>query len=276
MSLDKTKRISKDTLLCVSKLVFEVTRKCSAKCLDCAKGKSQHISMTSDMVDAFFINHRFGKVKDIVITGGEITLNVPVVSRLIDYLIAHEVPFETCRGPINGLIYDPKLIKSFEKLAKEGNVVKKEGSNESLVKIWVSYGKNRIPKPIEDVVAAYNDLNSPVFDKTVNYRTNHYALGKGKNLPDAKPYPGILTPESVEFEYDFIGNELHFVKPGAPSTLYYTAKGDLSLCTSFAEYNTHDEHAIGNCLSYNPEESSVALAVRKRFRDKIHDKQILF
>lgn len=61
-------------------VAIEITRRCNMKCAHCLRGNAQNMDVTKEVIDKFFDGFAGGAyVSTILLTGGEISLNVPAV-----------------------------------------------------------------------------------------------------------------------------------------------------------------------------------------------------
>ena len=65
-------------------LILEVTRRCNMSCAHCLRGNSQDADMTPETLRRVF--EIFKDVDEIAFTGGEPSLNVPIINQTIDIL----------------------------------------------------------------------------------------------------------------------------------------------------------------------------------------------
>ena len=91
-----------------STLAFEVTRKCNIACDHCCRGDARNKSMTKETVDAI-LDHISG-ISSLIITGGEPTLNVPIIRYIVDQLKAREISIEGFDITTNGVIFSLPLV----------------------------------------------------------------------------------------------------------------------------------------------------------------------
>jgi len=68
-------------MVCVNNLIVEVTRRCNMRCEHCMRGAAQKLDMSEEVISAMF--RGMGYIGDITFTGGEPTLAVPVIEKVI-------------------------------------------------------------------------------------------------------------------------------------------------------------------------------------------------
>lgn len=69
-------------MLNINNLIVEVTRKCNMKCEHCLRGNAQRLDMSDEVIAAMFKGVRH--VGDVTFTGGEPTMAVPVIEKVIE------------------------------------------------------------------------------------------------------------------------------------------------------------------------------------------------
>lgn len=68
-------------------VAIEVTRRCNMKCAHCLRGDAQNMDVSKETIDKFFDGFAGGAyISTIVLTGGEISLNVPAVRYVLKAL----------------------------------------------------------------------------------------------------------------------------------------------------------------------------------------------
>lgn len=68
--------------LTINNLIVEVTRRCNMKCVHCLRGNAQRVDMSQEVIGRLFDD--VGYVSSITFTGGEPTLAVPVIEKIIE------------------------------------------------------------------------------------------------------------------------------------------------------------------------------------------------
>lgn len=108
--------------LVINKLCIEVTRKCNMKCLHCMRGEPQKIEVSLNIIDELFNNNNFTikEIKELVITGGEPTLNVKALLKIIREIIENKIIIKSFNMVINGSNYSKKIIDSLNLLHNYG------------------------------------------------------------------------------------------------------------------------------------------------------------
>jgi hypothetical protein len=68
--------------LTINNLIVEVTRRCNMKCEHCLRGNAQRLDMSQEVIGRLFDD--VGYVSSITFTGGEPSLAVPVIEKIIE------------------------------------------------------------------------------------------------------------------------------------------------------------------------------------------------
>ena len=71
-------------------LILEVTRRCNMACKHCLRGKAENMDMPKAIVEKALSSAE--SVASITFSGGEPTLNVPVIKYTLDYCKSHNIP----------------------------------------------------------------------------------------------------------------------------------------------------------------------------------------
>ena len=108
----------KDADLIFSKIVFELTRKCNMNCIHCAKGCSQNIVITKEIIDKTLDTVEHNKIYEIELFGGEPTLEPDIIEYLVNEIIKRKIMLSSFDMSTNGLVASKKVIESFNKLGK--------------------------------------------------------------------------------------------------------------------------------------------------------------
>ena len=70
-------------------LSFEVTRRCNLRCMHCMRGDAQDLDMSEDVVKSVLDSIR--ELHYINFTGGEPSLNIPLIRFIVDEIIARRI-----------------------------------------------------------------------------------------------------------------------------------------------------------------------------------------
>ena len=66
-----------------------VTERCNLECEHCLRGCRSNKIMSDDVIEATLSN--FDYIETLAICGGEVTLSLDVVEKIINYIIKHEI-----------------------------------------------------------------------------------------------------------------------------------------------------------------------------------------
>ena len=100
-----------------------VTERCNLECEHCLRGCRSNKIMSDDVIEATLSN--FDYIETLAICGGEVTLSLDVVEKIINYIIKHEILVGEITYTINGTIYSQRFLDlidySNEYLISDGN-----------------------------------------------------------------------------------------------------------------------------------------------------------
>lgn len=97
-------------------LVLEVTRRCNMSCAHCLRGNSQDADMTPETLRRVF--EIFKDVDEITFTGGEPSLNVPIINQTIDILEQNNIHPGSFFIATNGKENVDELLQACDRLYK--------------------------------------------------------------------------------------------------------------------------------------------------------------
>ena len=85
-----------------------VTEKCNLECEHCLRGCRSNKVMLDDVIEATLSN--FDYIETLSICGGEVTLALDVVEKIINYIIKHQILVGEITYTINGTIYSQRFL----------------------------------------------------------------------------------------------------------------------------------------------------------------------
>ena len=95
-------------------LILEVTRKCNMSCAHCLRGPAQNMDMTEDIMRKTF--EIFDEIGSLVFSGGEPSLNIPLLQKTVDYIINHNIFIEDFFVATNGKENIDELLQVLDRL----------------------------------------------------------------------------------------------------------------------------------------------------------------
>lgn len=110
-----------------SRIVFEITRRCNMNCIHCAKGCSQNISITKEIIDKTLDTIQKNKIYAIDLFGGEPTLEPELIEYVIDGVIKRNIVLAGFEMTTNGTIIDKRISDAFNKMGEY--LLEKEGTS---------------------------------------------------------------------------------------------------------------------------------------------------
>ncbi len=180
-----------------------VTNNCNLECAHCLRGEACNQKMSDEVIEATLNN--FDYIRTLSICGGEVTLALDVVEKIINYVIEHQILVDEITYTINGTIYSKKFLElldySNEYLLKIADN-DKEKVRTSYAISWDGYHHDEIYRL---------GLKEQYVENFTKYMESSYYFGKreliGKlfregravNLPDEITVP--LRPMDVYMTY---------------------------------------------------------------------------
>lgn len=93
-----------------------VTNNCNLDCTHCLRGQKNCINMSDDVIEATLTQVR--SVDTLNISGGEPTLALDAIRKIIDYIIEKRIKIDDFTLTINGTIYSEELLELLDKISK--------------------------------------------------------------------------------------------------------------------------------------------------------------
>lgn len=101
---------SKTGLFIFDNLALEITRKCNMKCDHCLRGNAENINMTMKTIEPLL--SRTMQINTLTFTGGEPTLNIPLMKKILDYCKAHTIPVLNIYIVTNGKVVSDNFLST--------------------------------------------------------------------------------------------------------------------------------------------------------------------
>ena len=188
--------------LTINNLCIEVTRKCNMKCPHCMRGESQNISLETSTIENLFNNPELKiiSINQLVITGGEPTLNYRLILDIINQIIQNNIALKSFIMVINGSKYNKELVDAL-------NI---------LYQYKLTYDK----KETFDIICSLDQFHR---------QPKKEIIEKYRNLPYFKGNYKMLNPEDI-----ICLGRAYLNKLGNPDTYYYLTESLL-----YCLYNNH-------------------------------------
>lgn len=90
-------------------VMIELTRRCNMRCGHCFRGEAQNVDINCKHIDALL--EQTEMIGELVLTGGEPTLNMDAMEYLLDRLCERGIPVLKFQLLTNGLIYSERFIE---------------------------------------------------------------------------------------------------------------------------------------------------------------------
>lgn len=218
-------------------LILEVTRKCNMNCKHCLRGDTQNIDM--EMKTIIPILEITEHISSLVFSGGEPTLNIPLMYDVLHYVKKHDIPVDSFYIVTNGKVISDEFLK--------------------LLLEWYIYTIPHSPEPdmsgialskdiFHEDIPYENELKLRAFsffkeDKITNWEEKQYSLiDQGRASKLSKTAYKIWTkPSSHQLYVDRTPNE-NFV---IDDEIYISAKGEICGDCDLS-YANMTKHAVGN------------------------------
>ena len=96
----------------IQNLALNITDNCNLECSHCLRGKSCNNNMSDDVIEATLSQVK--GIGNLSINGGEPTLAIGQIEKIIDYILKNNILIEEFTTTINGTIYSEKLLRLLE------------------------------------------------------------------------------------------------------------------------------------------------------------------
>lgn len=98
----------------IQNLAMIVTEKCNLDCAHCLRGKKSNNCITDEVIEKTL--DQVAGVGNLAINGGEPTLVIDRLEKIISYIIKKRIMVEAFTVTINGTIYSPELLELLEEI----------------------------------------------------------------------------------------------------------------------------------------------------------------
>ena len=235
--------------LIYKELGIELTRRCNEMCKHCLRGPAEPVDLSKDVIDALFDNNDIDLIENLLLSGGEPTMNGEALLYLVDKLIEKEVIVGSYRVIVNGTYYDDRFGDAIRKLHRyvdsigwnrEYNVMQ----SERFGSIGISqdqFHKSYDPKVLEKI----QELPSTVSILREEYKPSTI-------LPYGRANDNDLSNREEDYSNLFIKEDsfiiLGYGEPGVEfKKQYICANGNVCLDPNYP-FKILDTHNVGNVL----------------------------
>ena len=228
-------------MLACDGLVMEVTRRCNIRCDHCLRGEPQMIDMSRAVVDATL--RQVNSVYHLTLTGGEPTLNLPIIDYIVQAFQKHEVGLESFYMATNGVNPSMAVIKTLINLYEicdDKEECRLEWSNDQYHEIM-----DCSEPEMYQILSIYGKKYSEEVKKK---------YGEGNIINEGRANWNGLSQHNHSLESIWLGED----EDGSgnlrlESTLYISANGNIMTDCDCA-FERIDDECIGNILTDNLEE----------------------
>lgn len=98
--------------LYIQNLGLIITDRCNLKCKHCLRGGSFSKDMSNEVIAATLDQVNF--INTLCICGGEVTLAIPTLEKVLTYVVDNRIPLECVSATINGTVYSEELLRLFD------------------------------------------------------------------------------------------------------------------------------------------------------------------
>jgi len=230
-------------------LGIELTRRCNEKCAHCLRGDALDVDLSKEIIDSLFDNNDIRLIENLLLSGGEPTMNGQALSYLVDKIIEKRVVIGTYRVIINGTYYDPLFGDAIKRLHE---YIDRVGWNKLYNVMYAnSFGRigisqDQYHKEVkQEVLDKLNELPSKIIILDDEYNSE-------KLLPYGRAFDNSLSSnignlsKLTDIEGSYIINK--YGNDGIQiNKQYICANGNVCLDPNYP-FKVLDEYKIGNVL----------------------------
>ncbi len=230
-------------------LGIELTRRCNEKCKHCLRGDAIDEDLSKEVIDSLFDNNNIRLIENLLLSGGEPTMNSKALYYLVDKIIEKRVVVGTYRVIINGTYYDPLFGKAITKLHE---YIKTVGWNDTYNVMYAnSFGRIGISQDQyhkeakQEVLDKLSELPAKVVILDNEYNSNlllPYGRALDNDLSSNEPNTSKLT--DIDGSYIM----MKYGRGGIQINRHYIcANGNVCLDPNYP-FEILDKYRIGNVL----------------------------
>lgn len=236
-------------------LQVEITRRCNMSCGHCYRGDAQDIDLSFDTIDNLL--SQVDTLSDLLITGGEPLLAIPVLQHLFDAITANNIRLEDFVITTNGSVHSNDFLRIVEEINNYIKGFLAAGDDRSHVIVNVSIDKYHIDGCGNEFISNCRNAfaNKGISVLTQISGNNPWPIGRGAELGiwETVKYntppnldaaidvwePHKKLPACNDFNADLVKGRL---TPYILCPIYLSAKGKLysANCTTNYDYGTID------------------------------------
>ena len=233
-------------------LGIELTRRCNEKCEHCLRGPAENVDLSKEIIDSLFDNNNIRLIENLLLSGGEPTMNSEALSYLVDKIIEKRVVVGTYRVIVNGTYYDPKFGLAIRRLHE---YIDRIGWNKTYnIMNANSFGRIGISQD-----QYHKEANKEIIDKLLELPSEIVILDAELSSYGLLPYgraldndlssnkPNLSKLENREGTYVLMKYDEEGVQFNKQ---YICANGNVCLDPNYP-FKVLDEYRIGNVLDSN-------------------------
>jgi MoaA/NifB/PqqE/SkfB family radical SAM enzyme len=232
--------------LYISDLILEVTRRCNMTCKHCMRGDAQDLDMRKEVIDRVLDAVEGHGIGTVTFTGGEPTLNVPIIQYFVDQVRERKVGVGSFFVVTNGKIESLSLVHALMDLYGHCD----ENDMSALVVSSDMYHEGVDPPRLYKALKFFReDGHGPASDEAVirEGRARKNGIGQRKYRQE-------------ELDIDSPMDDSEYVQIN--SSLHVAANGNVMPGCDFS-YARADRERIGNVLK-TPLKEIIAFELEKK------------
>lgn len=230
-------------------LGIELTRKCNEMCAHCLRGPAENIDLSKEVIDSLFDNNDIRLIENLLLSGGEPTMNGKALNYLVDKIIEKKVVVGIYRVIVNGTYYSEEFGNAIKRLHE---YIDKVGWNRECNVMYAnSFGRIGISqdqyhkKARQEVLDKLKELPSKIVILDDNYNSKRllpYGRALENDLSSNKPDISKLTNIDGSYLIMKYGREGIQI-----NKQYICSNGNVCLDPNYP-FEVLDEYRIGNVL----------------------------
>lgn len=235
-----------------NQLGIELTRRCNEACAHCLRGPAEDVDLSEEVIDALFDNNDIYLIENLLLSGGEPTMNGKGLNYLVNKIIEKRVIVGNYRIIINGTYYSEEFGAAIKKLHE---YIDKIGWNRKYnVLLANSFGKIGVSQD-----QYHKKVDKKVMKKLKDLPSKIYILDDKYNPKRLLPFGRALDNDLSSNKQDIskltdIDNTYIIMKYGKDEIQikkqYICSNGNVCLDPNYP-FKVLDEFRIGNVLDSN-------------------------
>lgn len=226
------------TKMDIYNLVIETTRRCNMACAHCLRGDSENKDMDFDTLLPFL--QHVSSISTITFSGGEPTLNVPIMEQTLSYVKEHDIPVYGFYIVTNGKIIPDEFLTTVIKWYAYCTVC---GADEYSCGISLSKDNfhTEIPYENESILKGFSFYRD---DKTTNFKKTPLIPRGNALYLDTREFKTRIHEDEENIRIDDF-DETTDTYQLSDATVYISVNGDILADCDYS-YEEMENIAVGN------------------------------